>query len=46
MKTLPLEDPTFMNYGNLRLTRIGRNHFVISGELEFLQTFGDEIYVS
>lgn len=35
-------DPTFMSFGTTRVTKKGRNSFVVSGDLEFLKNFGNE----
>lgn len=44
--SLPDSDPTFMNYGTVRVSKKKRNLFVLSGEFEFMKNFGDEIIVS
>jgi hypothetical protein len=39
-------DPSFINYGTLRVTKKSRNVFVLSGTAELKRSIGNEIIVS
>lgn len=44
-QALPESDPDFIDFGTLRLKKKAKNHFVISGEFEVKQNFGNEFNV-
>jgi hypothetical protein len=39
-------DPSFINYGTIRVTKKSRNVFVLSGTAELKRSMGNEIIVS